>query len=164
VLNGGLAAWIAAGLPTVSGPGAPSTQGDFVARPGQRAQLTAAEIASTLGVSDDLTLVDVRAPERYSGDKEPIDPVAGHIPGAINMPATANLDVDGRFLPPAEIAARYAAAGGVEGAVLYCGSGVTAAQSLLALESAGVTAAIYPGSWSDWITDPTRPIATSTGR
>jgi thiosulfate/3-mercaptopyruvate sulfurtransferase len=164
VLNGGLAAWIAAGLPTVSGPGAPSTQGDFVARPGQRAQLTAAEIASTLGVSDDLTLVDVRAPERYSGDKEPIDPVAGHIPGAINMPATANLDVDGRFLPPAEIAARYAAAGGVEGAVLYCGSGVTAAQSLLALESAGVTAAIYPGSWSDWITDPTRPTATGTGR
>jgi thiosulfate/3-mercaptopyruvate sulfurtransferase len=163
VLNGGLAAWIAAGLPTVSGPGAPSSQGDFVARPGQRAQLNAAEIASTLGVSDGLTLVDVRAPERYSGDKEPIDPVAGHIPGAINMPATANLDVDGRFLPPAEIAARYAAAGGVQGAVLYCGSGVTAAQSLLALELAGVTAAIYPGSWSDWITDPTRPIATGTG-
>lgn len=162
VLNGGLAAWIAAGLPTVSGPGTPSTQGDFVARPGQRAQLNAAEIASKLGMSDGLTLVDVRAPERYSGDKEPIDPIAGHIPGAINMPATANLDVDGRFLPPAEITARYAAAGGVEGAVLYCGSGVTAAQSLLALESAGVTAAIYPGSWSDWITDPTRPIATGT--
>jgi thiosulfate/3-mercaptopyruvate sulfurtransferase len=164
VLNGGLAAWIAAGLPTVSGPGAPSTRGDFVAHPGQRAQLNAAEIAATLGASDGRTLVDVRAPERYSGDKEPIDPVAGHIPGAINIPATANLDVDGRFLPPAEIAARYAAAGGVEGAVLYCGSGVTAAQSLLALESAGVTAAIYPGSWSDWITDPTRPIATGTGR
>ena len=162
VLNGGLAAWIAAGLPTVSGPGAPSTQGDFVARPGQRAQLNAAEIASKLGMSDGLTLVDVRAPERYSGDKEPIDPIAGHIPGAINMPAAANLDVNGRFLPPAEIAARYATAGGVEGAVLYCGSGVTAAQSLLALESAGVTAAIYPGSWSDWITDPTRPIATGT--
>jgi thiosulfate/3-mercaptopyruvate sulfurtransferase len=162
VLNGGLAAWIAAGLPTVSGPGARSTQGDFVARPGQRVQLNAAEIASKLGMSDGLTLVDVRAPERYSGDKEPIDPIAGHIPGAINMPATGNLDVNGRFLPPAEIAARYATAGGVEGAVLYCGSGVTAAQSLLALESAGVTAAIYPGSWSDWITDPTRPIATGT--
>jgi thiosulfate/3-mercaptopyruvate sulfurtransferase len=163
VLNGGLAAWIAAGLPTVSGPGAPSAHGDFVARPGQRAQVNAAEIAAKLRISDGLTLVDVRAPERYSGDKEPIDPVPGHIPGAINMPAAANLDVNGRFLPPAEIAARYAAAGGVEGAVLYCGSGVTAAQSLLALESAGVTAAIYPGSWSDWITDPTRPIATGTG-
>jgi thiosulfate/3-mercaptopyruvate sulfurtransferase len=163
VLNGGLAAWIAAGLPTVSGPGAPSTHGDFVARPGQRAQVNAAEIAAKLRISDGLTLVDVRAPERYSGDKEPIDPVRGHIPGAINMPAAANLDINGRFLPPAEIAARYAAAGGVEGAVLYCGSGVTAAQSLLALESAGVTAAIYPGSWSDWITDPSRPIATGTG-
>jgi len=163
VLNGGLAAWIAAGLPTVSGPGAPSTQGDFVARPGQRAQVNAAEIAAELGVSDALTLVDVRAPERYSGDKEPIDPVAGHIPGAINMPATENLDVDGRFLPPAEIAARYAAAGGREGAALYCGSGVTAAQSLLALESAGLTAAIYPGSWSDWITDSTHPVVTGTG-
>jgi thiosulfate/3-mercaptopyruvate sulfurtransferase len=163
VLNGGLAAWIAAGLPTVSGPGAPSAHGDFVARPGQRAQVNAAEIAAKLRISDGLTLVDVRVPERYSGDKEPIDPVPGHIPGAINMPAAANLDVNGRFLPPAEIAARYAAAGGVEGAVLYCGSGVTAAQSLLALESAGVTAAIYPGSWSDWITDPTRPIATGTG-
>jgi thiosulfate/3-mercaptopyruvate sulfurtransferase len=162
VLNGGLAAWIVAGLPTVSDPGAPSTQGDFVARPGQRAQLNAAEIASKLGMSNGLTLIDVRAPERYSGDKEPIDPIAGHIPGAINVPATANLDVNGRFLPPDEIAARYATAGGVEGAVLYCGSGVTAAQSLLALESAGVTAAIYPGSWSDWITDPTRPIATGT--
>jgi thiosulfate/3-mercaptopyruvate sulfurtransferase len=164
VLNGGLAAWIAAGLPTVSGPCAPATHGDFVARPGQRAQVSAAEIAVKLGISDGLTLVDVRAAERYSGDKEPIDPVAGHIPGAINMPATANLDVDGRFLPPAEIVARYTAAGGVEGAVLYCGSGVTAAQSLLALESAGVKAAIYPGSWSDWITDPTRPIATGTER
>jgi thiosulfate/3-mercaptopyruvate sulfurtransferase len=162
VLNGGLAAWIAAGLPTESGPGPRSTHGDFVARPSQRAQVNGAEIAAKLGMSDGLTLVDVRAPERYSGDKEPIDPVAGHIPGAINMPATANLDVDGHFLPPVEIAARYAAAGGVEGAVLYCGSGVTATQSLLALESAGVTAAIYPGSWSDWITDPTRPIATGT--
>jgi thiosulfate/3-mercaptopyruvate sulfurtransferase len=69
-------------------------------------------------------------------------------------------DADGHFLTPAEIATRYAGAGGTDNAVLYCGSGVTAAQSLLGLESAGLTAAIYPGSWSDWITDPTRPIAT----
>ena len=86
--------------------------------------------------------------------------MAGHIPGAINLPATANLHTDGRFLPPAEIARLYAEAGGREDAVLYCGSGVTAAHSLLALESAGLTAAIYPGSWSDWISDPSRPIAT----
>ena len=88
--------------------------------------------------------------------------MAGHIPGAINLPATASLDAAGRFLPPAEIAAQYAAAGGIEGAVLYCGSGVTAAQGLLALEAAGVRAAIYPGSWSDWIGDPDRPVVTGT--
>jgi thiosulfate/3-mercaptopyruvate sulfurtransferase len=88
--------------------------------------------------------------------------VAGHIPGAVNLPSTANLEADGRFRSPAEISALYAAVGGSSGAVLYCGSGITAAQSLLALESAGLTAAIYPGSWSDWITDPTRPIATGT--
>jgi thiosulfate/3-mercaptopyruvate sulfurtransferase len=163
VLNGGLAAWVAAGLPTVSGDsGRPPARGDFVAHPGHRSQLNAAEIACTLGTADAPTLVDVRAPERYSGEKESIDPVAGHIPGAINLPATASLDASGRFLLPAEIAARYAAAGGTKGAVLYCGSGVTAAQGLLALESAGVTAAIYPGSWSDWIGDPTRPVVTGT--
>jgi thiosulfate/3-mercaptopyruvate sulfurtransferase len=162
VLNGGLTAWIAAGLPTVAGSGTPPTQGDFIARPGRRAQKNAAEIVSKLGTSDTPTLIDLRAPERYSGEKEPVDPVAGHIPGAINLPVTANLDADGRFLPPAEIAARYAAAGGADGAVLYCGSGITAAQGLLALESAGIAAAIYPGSWSDWIGDPTHPIATGT--
>jgi thiosulfate/3-mercaptopyruvate sulfurtransferase len=162
VLNGGLAAWSAAGLPTASGPGSPPPRGDFVAHPGHRRQLSAAEISARLGTPDAPTLVDVRAAERYSGESEPIDPVAGHIPGAINLPATANLRPDGRILPPAEIARLYAAAGGSEGAVLYCGSGITAAHSLLALESAGLTAAIYPGSWSDWIRDSNRPVATGT--
>jgi thiosulfate/3-mercaptopyruvate sulfurtransferase len=160
VLDGGLAAWRAAGLPTISGPGRPPPLGDFVAHPGQRPQLDAAEIGALLGRPDAPTLVDVRATERYSGEHEPIDPVAGHIPGAINLPATANLRADGRFLPPAQIARLYAEAGGGEGAVLYCGSGITAAHGLLALESAGLTAAIYPGSWSDWIGDPSRPVAT----
>ena len=160
VLDGGLVAWKAAGLPTLSGPGRPRSRGDFVAHPGQRPQLDAMEISARLGRPDAPTLIDVRAPERYSGKHEPIDPVAGHIPGAINLPATANLHADGRFLPPAQIAALYAEAGGGEGAVLYCGSGITAAHSLLALESAGLTAAIYPGSWSDWIGDPSHPVAT----
>ncbi|HJY44869.1 MAG TPA: sulfurtransferase [Propionibacteriaceae bacterium] len=160
VLNGGLAAWRAAGLPTVSGPGDPPPRGDFIARPGQRPQLNAVEISALLGRPEARTLIDVRAAERYSGQHEPIDPVAGHIPGAVNLPATANLQADGRFLPPAEIARLYAEAGGREDAVLYCGSGITASHSLLALESAGLTAAIYPGSWSDWISDPSRPIAT----
>jgi thiosulfate/3-mercaptopyruvate sulfurtransferase len=160
VLNGGLAAWIAAGLPTASGPSPAAARGNFVANPGQRAQMSAAEISAKLGGPDAPALVDVRAPERYAGEREPIDPVAGHIPGAINVPTTANLEVDGRFRTPAEIAASYAAAARIDNAVLYCGSGISAAQSLLALESAGLTAAIYPGSWSDWITDPGRPIET----
>jgi thiosulfate/3-mercaptopyruvate sulfurtransferase len=199
VLNGGLAAWIAADLPTVSRTAVvrrsertrsssasddeqdglqsakrserseqlntasdsepPPPRGDFIAHPGQRSQLNAAEIFAKLGRSDAPTLIDVRAPERYSGENEPVDPIAGHIPGAINLPSTALLKADGRFRAPAEIARCYAAAGGSDGAVLYCGSGITASQSLLALESAGLTAAIYPGSWSDWISDPSRPIA-----
>ena len=169
VLDGGFAAWRAAGLPserseqsnTVSGPSTPA-RGDFVARPGQRPQLDAAEISARLGRPDAPTLVDVRTAERYSGANEPIDPVAGHIPGALNLPWKSNVDADGRFLSPAEIARLYAEAVGTDAAVLYCGSGVTAAHSLLALESAGLTAALYPGSWSDWISDSSRPIATGT--
>ena len=201
VLNGGLAAWRAAGLPTVSraaprrsertrsssasddeqgglqgakrserseqsntasGQGSQPPRGDFVAQPGHRSQLSAAEISARLGTPDAPTLVDVRAAERYSGESEPIDAVAGHVPTAINLPATANLAPDGRFLPPAEIAKLFAEAGGTEGAVLYCGSGITAAHGLLALESAGLTAAIYPGSWSEWIRDASRPVATGS--
>jgi thiosulfate/3-mercaptopyruvate sulfurtransferase len=162
VLNGGLAAWQAEGRPTESGPATAVAPGDFVARPGQRRQVTAAEIETGLTVESGPRLVDVRAPERFSGATEPIDPVAGHIPGAVNLPATGNHDPTGRFRAADAIRRRLAAAGVSGDAVLYCGSGVTAAQSLLALESAGLTAAIYPGSWSDWITDPRRPIATGS--
>jgi thiosulfate/3-mercaptopyruvate sulfurtransferase len=159
VLNGGLAAWTANGLPTATGPSALPTPGDFVARPGRRPQLSGAEIAGQLGRPDARTLIDVRAAQRFAGDSEPIDPVAGHIPGAVSLPSSTNTYPDGRFLPPAQIAALYESVAGIDDAVLYCGSGITAAQSLLALESAGLTAAIYPGSWSDWITDASRPVA-----
>jgi thiosulfate/3-mercaptopyruvate sulfurtransferase len=164
VLDGGLAAWRAAGLPIASGMSATPTPGDFVARPGQRRRWSAAQISAGLGKPDAPTLVDVRTAERYAGENESVDPVAGHIPGAVNVPSSANAYPDGRFLPSAEIAALYEAAaaasqGVADNAVLYCGSGITAAQSLLALESAGLTAAIYPGSWSEWITDPSRPVA-----
>jgi thiosulfate/3-mercaptopyruvate sulfurtransferase len=171
VLDGGFAAWSAAGLPTerseqsnnVSGASAPAARGDFIAHPGQRPQLAATEIRARLGRPDAPTLIDVRTPERYTGDNEPIDPVAGHVPGAINLPWAANVRADGRFRPPAEIARRYAEAGGHQDAVLYCGSGITAMHSLLALEAAGLgAAAVYPGSWSDWIRDPSRPIARGT--
>jgi thiosulfate/3-mercaptopyruvate sulfurtransferase len=162
VLNGGLAAWQAEGRPTESGPATAVAPGDFVAHPGQRRQVTAAEIETGLTVESGPRLVDVRTPERFSGATEPIDPVAGHIPGAVNLPATGNHDPTGRFRDADAIRRTLAAAGVTGDAVLYCGSGVTAAQSLLALESAGLTAAIYPGSWSDWITDPQRPIATGS--
>jgi thiosulfate/3-mercaptopyruvate sulfurtransferase len=88
--------------------------------------------------------------------------VAGHMPGAVNLPSVANLAADGRFLDGSAIARRFTDAGVGTGPVLYCGSGITAAQSLLALKSAGVTGAFYPGSWSDWITDPDRPVATGS--
>jgi thiosulfate/3-mercaptopyruvate sulfurtransferase len=163
VLDGGFAAWRAARLPTVSGHSAPATHGDFIALPGQRPQLAATEISARLGRPDAPTLIDVRTPERYAGENEPIDLVAGHIPGAINLPWVGNVYGDGRFRPPPEIAKWYAEAGGSEDSVVYCGSGITATQSLLALESAGLRgAALYPGSWSEWIRDPSRPIATGT--
>ncbi len=109
-------------------------------------------------------LVDVRAPERYSGVVEPIDPVAGHIPGAVNRPLDQNLDASGRFLDADAIRALYApliARAPVERQVYYCGSGVSACQPLLALHRAGLgMAKLYAGSWSEWIRDPERPIAT----
>ena len=111
----------------------------------------------------DGVLLDVRAAERFRGEHEPIDPVAGHIPGAVNAPLTGNTDELGRFLPPDELRARFEALGVAMTwpVAAYCGSGVTAAQTVLALRLAGFDdAALYPGSWSGWITDPSRPIAT----
>ncbi len=107
-------------------------------------------------------LVDARAPERYAGETEPVDPVAGHIPGAVNVPTTDNLDERGRFLPPARLREVYARVGAdTAGSVAaYCGSGVTAAHDVVAMAAAGIDAALYPGSWSGWVSDPTRPVAT----
>ncbi|TDC05065.1 sulfurtransferase, partial [Streptomyces sp. 8K308] len=100
--------------------------------------------------------------ERYRGEVEPIDPVAGHIPGAVSAPTAENLREDGRFRPAAELAAHYADLGVVPGVEVgvYCGSGVSAAQEVLALSEVGVVAALYPGSWSGWTADRSRPVAT----
>ena len=159
VLNGGVAAWRAQHLPLVTGPAAQVAPGNFVAEPGHRLQLDRAEVAALLGRPGAAQLVDVRAADRYAGESEPIDPVAGHIPRAVNVPSMANLGPDGRFLPPAVIADRYADLD--EELVVYCGSGITAAHTVLALAEAGrPEAAIYAGSWSDWIRDPNLPVAT----
>ncbi len=159
VLDGGLAAWAAEGGPLELGEGALG-EGDFSARAGGM-PLIDARAAGAL--ARDGVLLDARAAERFRGDHEPIDPVAGHVPGARNRPATENVGPDGRFRPAAELRDRFARAGAREGAALgaYCGSGVTAAHEVLALELAGFPrAALYAGSWSEWITDPARPVAT----
>jgi thiosulfate/3-mercaptopyruvate sulfurtransferase len=106
-------------------------------------------------------LLDARAGERYRGEVEPIDPKAGHIPGAVSLPTAANLAPDGRFLPPAALRERFAAAGaGATPIGVYCGSGVNAAHEIAALHAAGMDASLYPGSWSAWSADPDRPVAT----
>ncbi|MCP3423612.1 sulfurtransferase [Nocardioides pinisoli] len=156
VLDGGWTAWLEAGLPTESGP-VEAEPGDFT--------LSASDAAPAVGpdeVLDVEVLIDARAPERFRGETEPVDPVAGRIPGAVNVPTTANLDDRGRFLAPERLREVYAGVGAdAAGSVAaYCGSGVTAAHDLLAMEVAGIRAALYPGSWSGWITDPRRPVAT----
>jgi thiosulfate/3-mercaptopyruvate sulfurtransferase len=158
VLDGGLAAWQAAGQP-LSTEEPPPGDGDFVPRPGSM-PVVDAEGAAALARRG--VLLDARAAERYRGEVEPIDRVAGHIPGAVNAPTTANVTAEGAFLPAADLSARFAALGAGPGAEVgvYCGSGVSAAHELLALAEAGITAALYPGSWSEWTADETRPVAT----
>jgi thiosulfate/3-mercaptopyruvate sulfurtransferase len=158
VLDGGFAAWQSAGKPVETGSGRTPAAGDFVVQPGHRTVLDAVAVVALTRSGTGPSLVDVRAADRYAGQNETVDPIAGHIPGAVNRPSTENLTGSGRFRAAAEIAQRYADLPGEP--VLYCGSGITAAHTLLALETAGRTGAIYPGSWSDWITDPDRPRAT----
>ncbi|KOG54817.1 3-mercaptopyruvate sulfurtransferase, partial [Streptomyces varsoviensis] len=107
-------------------------------------------------------LLDARAGERYRGEVEPIDRVAGHIPGALSAPTMENVAENGRFRPAEELAARFASLGATPGSEVgvYCGSGVSAAHEVLALAVAGVPAALYVGSWSEWTADTARPVAT----
>ncbi|MCZ4553497.1 sulfurtransferase [Gordonia rubripertincta] len=161
ILDGGLGAWVAAGHSLAVGSETPATGDVELATTdlysGQLPTLTAEQVLNFAGV-----LVDARAPERYRGEIEPIDPVAGHVPGAVNAPSTATLDEHGFFRNPSELREFFAAAG-VTGSVpvgVYCGSGVTAAVDLVALELAGIGGTLFPGSWSQWSSDPANPIAT----
>ena len=171
VLDGGFHAWTAAGQPVepgaAGGPGAPgggssspgpaAAPGDFTARPGHLGLLDA-DGAAALARSG--LLLDARSAERYRGEAEHVDPVAGHIPGAVSAPTTENVNADGTFKSKTDLAARFTALGatGDRPVAAYCGSGVTAAHEVLALTAAGLPAALYIGSWSNWITDPTRPV------
>lgn len=159
VLDGGFAGWVAAGLPVTTDVASPDA-GDFVPSPGHMPMLDAVAAAE---VAKDGVLLDARAAERFRGDVEPVDPVAGHIPGARSAPTQENLDASGRFLDPGVLRERFKALGVRPGVATgaYCGSGVTGAHEVLAMTVAGVEQpALYVGSWSDWITDPARPVAT----
>ena len=160
VLDGGLPAWLKAGLPlTAELPVASSTR--FDARPDDRLWLTAAQVQA---LPPEEVVLDARGAARYRGEMEPIDPVAGHIPGAVNLPTDGHLTPEGGFLPMVALRARFDAAlsGKPPAAIVHsCGSGVTACHNLLAMEAAGLPGSrLYPGSWSEWIRDPERPVAT----
>ncbi|HEX3190846.1 MAG TPA: sulfurtransferase [Streptosporangiaceae bacterium] len=163
VLDGGYRAWAGAGLPISKDEPAPAP-GDFTAEPGQMPVLDAAGAQETARTG---LLLDARAGERYRGETEPVDPVAGHIPGAVSAPTAGTVNPDGTFSDPAGLAARFAALGANPATGMpvgsYCGSGVTAAHEVFALALAGIPAALYVGSWSNWVTDPARPVATGPG-
>jgi thiosulfate/3-mercaptopyruvate sulfurtransferase len=164
VLDGGMASWRAAGLPLATTPALPRPRG----MPVTLARETAADSADVenLRRRPGTLLVDARGAERFAGRNETIDPVAGHVPGARNHPFTANLASDGRFLSAEALRRRWEVLLGSQPAsavIAMCGSGVTACHNLLALEHAGLGGArLYPGSWSEWIRDPARPVATGT--
>ncbi|MFD4559521.1 sulfurtransferase [Streptomyces sp. NPDC058469] len=154
VLDGGLPSWegsLETAAPTPA-------EGDFTPEPGA-VELLDADGAAALARSG--ALFDARAGERYRGEVEPIDRVGGHIPGALSAPTNENVGTDGRFLPAEQLAARFKSLGATEdtGVGVYCGSGVSGAHEVLALAVAGIPAALYVGSWSEWSSDPERPVA-----
>ncbi len=164
ILDGGIDAWKREGFPLNSEP-VTKSPARFRADPIRAAWLSTLDVESMLR-SGSIILMDARAPARYAGDHEPIDKVAGHIPGAINVPFSGNLDETGRFLDRSSLKDRYHAMLGPMDpvhAVCMCGSGVTAAHNLFAMEHAGLYGGkLYVGSWSEWITDPSRPVIKET--
>jgi len=165
VLDGGLNAWTAAGGATESGAAQASNGqpvGDFVLREPQVELLQAAQVLERLGRTTQ-TIMDARANPRFKGEVEPLDPVAGHIPGALNRPFNLNLNADGKFKPAAQLRAEFVALLGTRGAqtmVHHCGSGITAIPNILAMQIAGLgSTALFAGSWSEWCSDPSRPVA-----
>lgn len=160
VLDGGLAAWTAQGLPLVT-PVATRPRGHITEKPTLTKTVTAAELMANLA-DGELKVIDARAPDRFRGENEVVDPVGGHIPGAKNRFFKDNLLSDGRFKNATQLTREFGPLfDTAQDVVMQCGSGVTACHNLLALEVAGLGgAALYPGSWSEWCADPARPVAT----
>ncbi len=162
VLDGGWPQWVKEGRPTKAGLETRSPR-TFTPNPRPELLVQVDEVAA-MSQGSEARLVDCRAWERYRGEQEPLDPVAGHIPGAICLPVTENLGPDERLLPPEVLRERFTALlddRSPEEVVFYCGSGVSAAHNLLAMAHIGLDGArLYVGSWSEWITDSTRPVAT----
>jgi thiosulfate/3-mercaptopyruvate sulfurtransferase len=160
VLDGGVPAWQASGGALATGVPVPTPAPPYPLGQALVGSLSAAELATQIG---GVRLIDARAPERFRGEVEPLDAQAGHIPGALNRFFKDNLAPDGRFKPAAQLRAEFEPLLGRQAAgrvVHQCGSGVTACHNLLAMEVAGLgTATLYPGSWSEWSADPSRPIA-----
>ncbi len=163
VLDGGIAAWTAAGLPLTTEVPSPAP-GNAIVRSGGMPVLDADTTAAL--AHGDGVLLDARVEARYRGEVEPVDPVAGHIPGARSAPADGNVDASGRFLSPERLRERFGALGvdSRRQVGAYCGSGVTAAQEVLALHLAGFPGALYAGSWSEWVADRTRPVEIGPDR
>lgn len=165
VLDGGILRWTDLGFPLEREVHTPKP-GDFQPHFRDEMVVSAAEIEDSLGVGD-LTLIDSRSADRFRGENETIDPVAGHIPGALCLPFDQNLDSTSAFLAPDALRRRFLGIVGEQGAsgvAFYCGSGVTAAHNVLAFYHAGLgLPRLYPGSWSEWITDPLRPVETGPG-
>jgi len=162
VLDGGLPAWTAAGGTVETGPGRTPQASNYPLAPEKAALVAADSVASQLGKPNQ-TVIDARGAPRFRGEVEPLDPVAGHIPGALNRPFTQNFDANGFFKPAATLRAEFEAllAGRDPATVVHhCGSGVSAVPNIIAMEIAGLgRATLYAGSWSDWSSDPTRPMA-----
>jgi thiosulfate/3-mercaptopyruvate sulfurtransferase len=162
VLDGGLQAWQAAGGAVASGPGTTSSTSNYALAPALLAQAAIETVASKLGHPDQ-TLIDARGAARFRGEVEPIDPVAGHIPGALNRPFTDNIGPDGKFKPAEQLRAEFLALLGERDpatVVHHCGSGVSAVPNILAMEIAGLgRTALFAGSWSEWCNNPALPVA-----
>ncbi|MCV7191748.1 sulfurtransferase [Mycolicibacterium brumae] len=158
VLDGGYAAWTRAKLPVATGDESPAP-GDITLSELDPDMFVDADGAAALAQDPDATLLDARATPRYRGDDEPMDPRAGHIPGAVSAPTSYNLSLDGSFRSATDLGHRFELLAHGPTAV-YCGSGVTACHQILAMAVGGFDAKLFPGSWSQWSADPDRPIAT----